>query len=152
MRAFGSNREGGARAHAGCDLYYPKDTPVYAVADGTVTGISDPFYCGTMAIEINHGDFVVRYGEVGWIDPRIKKVGAKVTVGQQIARVGILVGIKVPSYMLHLEMYSGTEKGPLTVYKGSATRKGDNVPFKRRKDLIDPTPYLNAWQKNLPKP
>ncbi|PYJ30722.1 MAG: hypothetical protein DME90_02175 [Verrucomicrobia bacterium] len=34
--AFASPRAGGARLHAGCDLYFPKGTPIHAVADGVV--------------------------------------------------------------------------------------------------------------------
>jgi hypothetical protein len=39
--------------------------------------------------------------------------------------------------------------GDLTVYNGGAKRH-DGVPFQRRGDLIDPTPYLTRWSGNLP--
>ena len=35
-KAFGSDRDDGKRAHAGCDLIAPVGTPIYAVADGTI--------------------------------------------------------------------------------------------------------------------
>ncbi|WP_404480885.1 hypothetical protein [Novosphingobium sp. BL-52-GroH] len=37
--------------------------------------------------------------------------------------------------MLHFEMFAGTELGALST---------DTLPFRRRGDLIDPTPYLDA--------
>ena len=151
-RAFGSNRDGGSRAHAGCDLYYPVQTIIFAVADGKVIRGPYPFYCQTFALEIDHGSFIVRYGEIAKGSALVKK-GDKVKAGQKIAKVGHLVGITVPSDMLHLEMYSGTGKGPLSVSgPASAKRQGDDVPYKRRSDLIDPTPFLNAWKQALPSP
>ena len=36
MRGFGSNRSGGTRKHAGCDLYAPTGTPIRAIRDGLV--------------------------------------------------------------------------------------------------------------------
>ena len=63
-RAFGSNRNNGRRAHAGCDLYFEKGTWIYAIADGTVTRGPYPFYCETFALEVDHGEFLARYGEI----------------------------------------------------------------------------------------
>jgi len=63
-RAFASNRSNGARAHAGCDLYFENGTWIYAVADGIVTRGPYPFYCETFALEVDHGDFLARYGEI----------------------------------------------------------------------------------------
>ena len=72
--------------------------------------------------------------------------------GEKIARVGHLVGIQVPSDMLHLELYDKSMSGPLTVGSGSGSAMRNGVPFMRRKDLIDPTTKLNQWQANLPPP
>jgi murein DD-endopeptidase MepM/ murein hydrolase activator NlpD len=63
-RSFGSRRSKGTRAHAGCDLYAPAGTSVHAITDGTVIRGPEPFYAGTYAIEIDHGTFLARYGEV----------------------------------------------------------------------------------------
>lgn len=146
-RAFGANREGGARAHGGCDLIFPVGTAIHAVADGTV--IQDPyeFYLGSYALEVDHGKFIVRYGEIAKGSATVKK-GDKVKLGEKIAKVGILKGSK--SSMLHMEMYAGTGKGPLTTRGKDSAKRADGVPFKRRADLLDPTPFLNAWKKNLP--
>lgn len=150
-RSFGSNRNGGKRAHAGCDLYAPVGRTIYAVRDGTV--LRDPyvFYAETDALEIDHGDFVLRYGE---IKPGCTlRKGDTVKIGQPIAKVGLLIGINVPSAMLHLEMYSGKASGSLSLKsaEGSARRR-DGVPFMRRADLIDPTPFLNDWKTRLATP
>jgi len=147
MRCFAANRAGG-RAHAGCDLYFQADTIIHAIADGTVIRGPEKFYLGTYAIEIDHGSFIARYGEVQ--QSAFVRKGDRVKAGQRIARVGHLVNIQVPSDMLHLELYDKTSFGPLTVSSSAGKKAGDGRPFMRRKDLIDPTPKLNQWKDNLP--
>ena len=147
-RAFASPRNGGARLHAGCDLYFPLGTWIRAIADGTVIRGPYAFYCQTFALEIDHGSFLARYGEIQ--SNTAVKTGDKVRAGQQIARVGHLVGIQVPSDMLHLELYDKSKTGPLTVGTRSDSAMRNGVPFMRRKDLMDPTMKLNQWQNNLP--
>lgn len=133
-RRFGSRRAKG-RKHAGIDLYAPAGTVVRAMSDGKVINVY-AFYCGTWAIEIDHGSFIARYGE---IDPDQNKIfvdkGDTVKRGEQIAVVGVLIGIKVPSNMLHLELYASTSHASLTE-KGSP-------PYQRRNDLFDPTPSID---------
>ncbi len=143
-RSFGSNRSKGQRAHAGCDLYAPVGRTIHAVRDGVLLRDPYEFYAETAALEIDHGDFILRYGEIKRGSP-LKK-GDRVTMGQPIAQVGRLVGIDVPSAMLHLEMYRGDGSGPLTVQsRDVSAKRADGVPFMRRTDLIDPTPFLNDW-------
>lgn len=60
------------------------------------------------------------------------KVGSDVKRGQLIAYVGEL---RSGAAMLHIEMYTGTGLGRLTV-------RG-NKPYQRRSDLTDPTPILD---------
>lgn len=146
-RSFGSSRSGGSRAHAGCDLYAALGTWVHAIADGEVIRGPYPFYCETYALEVHHGTFVIRYGEIQRVT--MVRAGAKVTAGQPIAKVGHLVGVNVSSDMLHLEMYRGNATGDLTVRHGGALR-ADGVPYQRRSDLMDPTPFLTRWSGNLP--
>ena len=149
-RAFASNRNNGLRAHAGCDLYFEKVTWIYAIGDGTVTRGPYPFYCQTFALEVDHGDFLARYGEIQ--AKTTVKEGDKVRAGEQIAKVGHLIGIRVPSDMLHLELYDKSASGPLTITDTARSRKrSDGIPFMRRKDLIDPTARLNQWQGQLPQ-
>lgn len=146
-RSFGSRRSGGARAHAGCDLYASLGTWIHAIADGEVIQGPYPFYCETYALEVNHGSFVIRYGEIQRFTT--VKAGDKVKAGDRIAKVGHLVGIKVPSDMLHLEMYKGNLSGPLTQRSGGA-KTADGASFQRRADLMDPTQHLHRWASNLP--
>lgn len=129
-RRFGSNRSNG-RKHAGIDLYAPAGTTVRAMADGKVIAIY-PFYCETYAVEVDHGVFIARYGEIDKQKVNIFVArGSTVKRGEKLGIVGKLVGIKVPSNMLHLEIYETTSASALTV-------RG-NPPYQRRKDLIDPT-------------
>ncbi|NAR65297.1 peptidoglycan DD-metalloendopeptidase family protein [Acinetobacter haemolyticus] len=129
---FGSNRGGGKRKHAGCDLYAPAGTEIRAMADGVVRNVYY-FYENTDAIEIVHQNHIIRYGEVRK-GKALVKAGDKVVKGQVIAHVGSLTIKGIPSMMLHLEMYSDTSN------KG--TLSGSGV-YKRRSDLIDPTPFLD---------
>jgi len=130
---FGSNRSGGKRKHAGCDLYAPAGTEIRAMADGIVRNIYY-FYDNTDAIEIAHPKHIIRYGEVRK-GKALVKTGDKVVKGQVIAYVGSLTTKGIPSMMLHLEMYSNPNN------KG--TLNGTSV-YKRRSDLIDPTPFLDS--------
>ena len=114
-RAFGSNRNNGRRAHAGCDLYFEKGTWIYAIADGTVTRGPYPFYCETFALEVDHGEFLARYGEIQ--KTTTVKEGDRVHAGEQIAKVGHLIGIQVPSDMLHLELYDKSCIGTANNYR-----------------------------------
>jgi len=144
MRAFGSRRDDGARAHAGIDLYFPDFTPVLAMADGIVTRGPYDFYLKTRAIEIDHGPVLARYGELAPEPAPLVKEGDRVRRGQKIGRVGILTRangtrLGVPSMMLHLETYDKTETGKLTRADGTSARNEHGVPFKRRQDLMDPT-------------
>ena len=149
-RAFASNRNNGRRAHAGCDLYFEKGTWIYAIADGTVTRGPYPFYCETFALEIDHGEFLARYGEIQ--KTTTVKEGDTIHAGEQIAKVGHLIGIQVPSDMLHLELYDKTASGPLTITDRNRSKKtSDGIPFMRRMDLLDPTSRLDQWQVRLPK-
>lgn len=145
MRRFGASRSGGARAHAGCDLYFPEGTIIHAITAGRVTLGPYPFYQGTFALEVDHGTFLARYGEIK--QSTFVRQGDQVTAGQRIARVGNLTNIT--NSMLHLELYDKSRQGQLTVKNNQTARTASGVPFWRRKDLIDPTPKLNVWKNNL---
>ena len=146
MRCFGSRRSGGARAHAGCDLYAPEGTIIHAIADGRVTLGPYPFYQGTYALEVDHGTFLARYGEIQ--QSAFVKQGDQVKAGQPIAKVGNLIGIT--NSMLHLELYDKSAQGQLTVKNKQTARTSSGVPYMRRRDLIDPTSRLNTWKDKLP--
>jgi murein DD-endopeptidase MepM/ murein hydrolase activator NlpD len=132
-RNFGSGRSGGRR-HGGCDLYAPVGTPVRAMLAGRVRIAPYEFYGGTWAVEIDHGTFVARYGEVKPSSVRALAEGADISPGQVIAEVGKLNNFN--KSMLHLELFAGTATGGLT-------NRG-NPPYQRRADLFDPTSWLDA--------
>jgi murein DD-endopeptidase MepM/ murein hydrolase activator NlpD len=148
IRRFGANRSSGRRAHAGCDLYFPQGTWIHAVTEGVVTRGPVYFYNGTYALEVDHGGFVLRYGEVQAIT--VVREGDRVEAGQPIARVGRLVGVNVPSDMLQLEMFDKSASGALTVTGAASARRADGVPYHRRRDLVDPTASLDGWRARLP--
>jgi hypothetical protein len=153
--AFRASRSGG-RLHAGCDLYWTNDDgnayrngyyplndnkAVYAIADGTITAY-DSFYLGTHEVVIDHGDFIVRYGEVddGGLTGGLG-VGSPVTAGQQIGTMGDL-DIGSGWAMLHLELYSGERSGSLTQRSNPSYLYVPDGNFQRRGDLMDCTPFL----------
>jgi murein DD-endopeptidase MepM/ murein hydrolase activator NlpD len=129
-RSFGAARAGG-RIHAGCDLYAPIGTDILAVEDGEVIQGPYFFYQGTYALEIKHPSGIVRYGEIQ--NGPILKPGTLIKEGQVIAKVGRLIGLTVS--MIHFEMYNGSATGQLTVFNAP--------PYMRRKDLINPTNFLD---------
>ncbi len=137
-RRFGASRPNN-RTHAGCDLLADPGTEVLAVRQGILLRGPYKFYLAksgdwTYAIEIRHNEgFVVRYTEVARVADGVK-TGVSVAEGQTIAYVGA-------ARMLHFELYSGTESGPLTDRK----RKG----FQRRADLQDPTEFLDTLRSEL---
>lgn len=116
---------------------FPPGIPIYAVADGVLVHNPYPFYSGTSAVEIRHGELILRYGEIA---NGSHIGGSSVKKGQIIAKVGRL---NSGSSMLHLEIYTnGASSASLT------TRVGE---LRRRSDVTDPAPYLNVWKNNLPK-
>lgn len=141
--SFGaSSKNRGTRRHAACDLVVPPGTPVFAVESGLVTSVpKTSFFQDTYTITIQHPWFVIRYAELDI--ERCVKEGDYVFEGQQIGTVG-------KNYkdrgMLHFEMYRGTASGALSQKSNDHTY--DYVPvlnYQRRKDLMDPTPYLDQW-------
>jgi murein DD-endopeptidase MepM/ murein hydrolase activator NlpD len=135
IRRFGTYRTK-TRLHAGCDLYAPEGTDIHAVADGTVI-IHREFYKGSWQVTVDHGDFLVRYGECGEkLAPGVS-IGAKVMKGQVLGQISKLKGIV--NTMIHFEMFSDPKK------KGELSNSSS--PYNRRNDLIDPTPFLDEWSK-----
>lgn len=135
-RYFGARRDNGTRLHAGCDLLAPRGTTIYAVSDGTLVREQYYFYSGTYAVELRHGPYIIRYGEIlggSYIG------GSRVRRGQAICKVGRL---NSGSSMLHFEMYSnGGSTARLTTGTG---------PYKRRSDVINPSPFLDQWLAHMP--
>lgn len=140
-RWFGAPRDGGERQHAGCDLIAKAGTPIYAVAGGTVLR-KVYFYSGTYELQVDHTFFIARYGEIDKELADGVEAGLPVSEGQHIANVGRL---NSGSSMLHFEMYKGTSSGYLTQTWNKKYDFVDGSKFKRRSDLLDPTPFLEEW-------
>ena len=139
-RQFGAVRSDG-RLHAGVDWFVPNGagTPVYAMADGVVEEyLATNFYGGTGALSVRHRDgSVARYGEGA---PLVKS-GAQVKKGQKIA---VLKANSIDGgTMLHLELYSGSASGLLTVSGNRSYLHLKSGLYNRRKDLLDPSFLLN---------
>jgi murein DD-endopeptidase MepM/ murein hydrolase activator NlpD len=161
-RSFGFSR--GDRAHAACDLYAPVGTKIYAIADGTIIDYH-LYYWKTYALEVNHGDYSVVYGEVQ--PPLVNKIKnppdnkeilkglpnglGKTDVikkGQHIAYVGQLFEHDGPNpfkhTMLHFELYKNKAQGAFSQkeYLGDYDYV-PKKPYKRRRDLLNPTQFLD---------
>ena len=126
----------------------PVGTPIFAVADGVIDSPVRGFYNSTGAFSVDHGKFLARYCEVGMTATRALglKPGTEVKQGQLIGFVGIMRS----SSMLHFEMYSKDATGPLTVREPKTKTATYGANFSRRRDLIDPSPMLKMWMKNIP--
>jgi murein DD-endopeptidase MepM/ murein hydrolase activator NlpD len=135
-RRFGARRDAGQRCHAGCDLIAPEGSEILAVEDGEVVRGPYLFYHNTYAIEVKHSNFIARYCEISGVAEGIGE-GTSVQEGRVIAYVGKMQ----TDSMLHFEMYSGVDRGPLT-------QRG-NPPYQRRNDLIDPSDHLDKWAAEL---
>jgi murein DD-endopeptidase MepM/ murein hydrolase activator NlpD len=136
-RFFGARRKGTRRRHGGCDIIKPVGTVIHAVADGVLVHEETYFYSNTYYVTYQHGDILVRYGEI-MRRSNGKKKGSTVKKGEPIAKVGRLAS---GSSMLHIEIY---KKGNLhTPLRSTA------MPYQRRSDVTDPAPYLDEWVKNL---
>ncbi len=139
MRMFGFPRAHGNRVHAACDLYRNLGDPVIAIDDGEVVLPPTPFYGIPMTceLEIRHtGGEIARYGEILCRRAPGIALHARVKKGQVVGYVGFTGAVQP---MLHFELYSGTQTGPLTVRATGG--------FERRGDLLNPTEYLLGWEK-----
>lgn len=102
-----------------------------------------PFYDVVYALEIKHADgSVIRYGEIQKNSPVM--AGDRVEAGQVIGHVGQM--ISVPQAMLHFELYDGSDKA-----SGQLTDKS-HAPYMRRRDLVDPTGFLDSLFLYAPQP
>ncbi|MGH1343805.1 MAG: peptidoglycan DD-metalloendopeptidase family protein [Nannocystales bacterium] len=91
-RRFGAPRSSGERRHAGVDLFANDGDVVVALADGVVVGLQS-FHLGSWGLLVDHGPFVMLYGEVtkgSWAEFGVQK-GSEVRAGEPIARVACCV-------------------------------------------------------------
>jgi peptidoglycan hydrolase-like protein with peptidoglycan-binding domain len=112
---FGACRDGCARLHQGIDIFAPKMTEVYAVADATVGWIGPSYCCSVFLIHDDgwqswyihlNNDTPGTDDDLGWgIAPGIV-AGARVTAGQVIGYVGDSGNAKGTSPHLHFELHA----------------------------------------------
>jgi len=151
------------RVHAGCDLYCPNRTPVFAVADGEVVRKPKPFYGGAYDLLVFHPSLglTVRYAEIK--KPRLAK-GSTVLAGQRIGAVTRCRFWEEDTEewrylrpMLHLEVYEGGLGNPKgdkklpVIGNPKAKNLGQLLSTRRHNNLKNPTSYLDRWRSLLPK-
>jgi murein DD-endopeptidase MepM/ murein hydrolase activator NlpD len=162
-RRFGDDR--GSMLHPACDLIAVPDTEIYAVEGGTVIygpraffesgphvpdpndskkSICKPGVECLMVYDllIKHQNFLVRYGEISARRVRGIEANVEVVEGQLIA----YVGAQTVASMLHFEMYSNTEDISYPTERGNMKYLNFKPAktYSRRKDLMDPTSYLDG--------
>ena len=139
--AFGADRDGGKRKHAGIDLTQSPGIDVVACASGTVKQIISGFYAGTSAIFVHNDDgFWINYGEV---NPSVS-AGTRISKGQVIGKT--MRNNAGGSCMIHFEVYKGNFTGGSS-YDSKVNSGFLNIPDKayaRRNDLLDPSFIKNA--------
>jgi len=105
------------RMHKGVDLCSPKNTEIFASADGTV--VANRFNKGLgNYIKINHGyGYVTVYGH---LEKSLVRIGQQVKKGEKIALMGT-TGISETDH-LHYEVYkNGKEVNPFLYYYNELT-------------------------------
>jgi murein DD-endopeptidase MepM/ murein hydrolase activator NlpD len=150
---WGGPRNGGARCHAGIDIYTKSPGHVLAIADGTVTSVGHFYSCvsgwsGPGQVDrifVNHGSFSVNYGEIdaGKIAPGIK-AGVKVKAGQFLGEAG-------HCGMLHFELYQGNASTNARWYPqggsvGSGNYCRNHYLATKPSNLLDPTNTIKSLQ------
>jgi hypothetical protein len=86
---------------------------------------------------VQHGGYLVRYCEVKGVAPGIRR-GSVVSAGTVIAYVGKMYTMS----MLHFELYSGP-------YGAGGLPNRGNPPYQRRKDLMNPTAFLQQLAAHI---
>lgn len=107
-KGFGNANNGSSTEfHGGVDVAVPQGTPIYAVADGTVTKAENNSNDKSLGkyIQIQHTPDV--YTNYGSLDTLSVKVGDKVTKGQQIGTSGN--SGSCGGYVLHFELIKNNQ-------------------------------------------
>lgn len=136
---FGASRDKVRQGlkHAANDLAAPPGTPVLAMDEGVVLLGPYPFYSGTYALEVQHPQFIARYGEIA---ARAEVMpGDTVKAGQVIAYVGNQPG----DDMLHLEFFTGELTGDLS------RLDPPHPPYYRRDDVFDGVAFLDRTRHTV---
>lgn len=144
MAVIGYIRGKGVRFHCGIDLTAKYGDPILACEDGFIARFK-LFYKGVYALFVDHGRFVINYGEVDKdsLNKAKLKIDDEVKAGQVIGFVGKMDR----SNMLHFEMYySGVESLWTNdhIVGNQQWKFGESYP----KYLMNPTNYLIKLANN----
>ena len=140
---------GGTRPHLGVDYAAPPGTPIWAVADGTVTscGWNDGF--GNQVILRHMNGYTTCYGHLSGFGPGIKK-GVRVKQKQVVGYVGS-TGLSTGPHLDYRLAKDGRFRNPLkeTFPAGLPVEKGEVETFHQTRDgmlawLQGDSPY---WKK-----
>ena len=117
------------RAHTGVDITAPKGTPVYATADGTVSGESVGGGYG-ITVVINHGySYKTLYAH---LSKKAVKPGQKVKRGQVIGYVGS-TGLSSGSHLHYEVIKNGQRVNPVYYFNSNITPEEYNQILKSSK-------------------
>lgn len=117
------------RAHTGVDIAAPKGTPVYATADGTVSGESTGGGYGVTVV-INHGyTYKTLYAH---LSKKTVKPGQKVKRGQVIGYVGS-TGLSSGSHLHYEVIKNGQRVNPVYYFNSNITPEEYNQILKSSK-------------------
>jgi murein DD-endopeptidase MepM/ murein hydrolase activator NlpD len=140
---------GGTRPHLGVDYAAPPGTPIWAVADGTVTscGWNDGF--GNQVILRHMNGYTTCYGHLSGFGPGIKK-GVRVKQKQVVGYVGS-TGLSTGPHLDYRLLKDGQFRNPLreTFIPGVPIQEKERGMFEKKRDevlawLQGDSPY---WKK-----
>jgi murein DD-endopeptidase MepM/ murein hydrolase activator NlpD len=127
---------GGLRPHFGVDYAAPPGTPIWAVADGTVTSCGWNSGFGNQVILRHMNGYMTYYGHLSGFGPGIRK-GVKVRQKQVIGYVGS-TGLSTGPHLDYRLAKDGQFRNPLreTFPAGLPIGKGEMETFYQRRDAM----------------
>lgn len=127
------------RLHGGTDFAAPVGTPVYAAADGVITGATPNNCAGNMAILRHDNGFETRYFHLSRYADGVT-AGARTAQGTTIGYVGN-TGICTTGPHLHYEVHINGEKvDPLSIKTDAGKKALEGTAlaaFKQSRDRVD---------------
>jgi peptidoglycan LD-endopeptidase LytH len=119
---WGDNRDAGARSHEGIDIQARKRTPAIAIADGTISNVTENNLGGKVVMLRPSGkDYSLYYAH---LDEQLVERGQSVKTGDTVGLIGNTGNARFTAPHLHFGIY---------------TREG----------AVDPLPFVNT---NRPQP
>jgi murein DD-endopeptidase MepM/ murein hydrolase activator NlpD len=145
---------GGVRPHYGVDYAAPSGTPIWAVADGTVTFCGWNGGYGNQVILRHTNGYTTSYGHLSRFGSGIKK-GVRVKQKQIIGYAGS-TGLSTGPHLDYRLAKDGQFRNPLkeTFIPGAPIDKGEIAMFEKRKDEIlawldGESPYCKNMEEGM---